>query len=163
MECKDWLNVVLAIVGILVSAVGLFVAIRQIMRMRRTSEAVQVEVLESHKKIRQTFGSNEIGRAVKNLEQAIENVSKGEYGHALTRMMDVKASIGNDAIINEYLPKEQHSEYSFLKRRFNESYKTVASDIDYPENIDRRQIQSSLIEIQDLLIKIENNIKNSCI
>lgn len=163
MDCKDWLNIVLAIIGILVSTVGLFVAIRQIIRMRKTSEAVQAEVLESQKKIRQTFGSNEIGRAVKILEQAIENVSKGEYDYALTRMMDVKASIGNDAVINNYLPKGLHSEYSYLKRRFNESYKTVASDINYPENIDRRQIQSSLIEIQDMLIKIENNIKNSCI
>lgn len=96
LEPKDWLNVVLAIIGILVSGVGLYIAIRQIVRMRTTSEAVQKEVLKSQKQIRQTLDSNEIGRAVKNLEQAIEFVSRNEYGHALTRMMDVKSMIENE-------------------------------------------------------------------
>ena len=45
LEPKDWLNVVLAIIGILVSGFGLYIAICQIKRMRKTSEAVHEEVI----------------------------------------------------------------------------------------------------------------------
>ena len=76
-------------------------AINQIMKMRTTAEAVQKEVKASQKRIRQTLDSNEIGRAVKNLEQAIEYVSRDEYSHALTRMMDVKSMVENDAVISQ--------------------------------------------------------------
>jgi len=87
LDAKDWLNVILAITGILVSGIGLVIAIRQISHMRKTSEAVHEEVIKSQKQIRQTLDSNEIGRAVKNLEQAIDFVSREEYGYALTKMM----------------------------------------------------------------------------
>ena len=40
--------------------------------MRTTSEAVHQEVKKSQKQIRQTLDSNEIGRAVTNLKQAID-------------------------------------------------------------------------------------------
>lgn len=77
-------------------------AINQIMKMKTTAEAVQEEVKASQKRIRQTLDSNdEIGRAVKSLEQAIEYVSRDEYSHALTRMMDVKSMVENDAVISQ--------------------------------------------------------------
>lgn len=161
LDAKDWLNVILAIIGIFVSGIGLVIAIRQICRMRKTSEAVQIEVKASQKRIRQTLDSNEIGRAVKNLEQAIEFVSRDEYSHALTRMMDVKSMIENDAVICKFLPKELHIEYEFHKRRFNESFTIVSSDVKYPASIDRRMIQSSLVEIHGTLLKVENLIKAS--
>lgn len=161
LEPKDWLNIVLAIIGILVSGGGLFIAIRQICRVRKTSEAVQEEVKESQKKIRRTLDSNEIGRAVKNLEQAIEFVSREEYSHALTRMMDVKSMIENDDFIKQFMSQADFSVFEYHKRRFNDSYKTVASDIMYPENIDRQIIQNNLIDIQNYLLQIENQIKAS--
>lgn len=161
LDAKDWLNIILAIIGILVSGVGLIIAIRQICRMRETSEAVQIEVKESQKRIRQTLDSNEIGRAVKNLEQAIEYVSRNEYSHALTRMMDVKSMVENDALICKFLSKDLHSEYNLHKRRFRESFKIVSSDVQYPTSIDRRMIQSSLVDIHDTLVKVENLIKTS--
>ena len=67
LEAKDWLNVVLAIIGIIVSGGGLAIAIYQIAKMRTTSETVQKEVKKSQKQIRLTLDSNDIGRAVKNL------------------------------------------------------------------------------------------------
>lgn len=158
---KDWLNVVLAFIGILVSAIGLFIAIRQICKMRKTSQAVQEEVTASQKRIRQTLDSNEIGRAVKNLEQAIEFVSRNEYDHALTRMMDVKSMVENEDIISNFLTPSDLSEFNIHKLRFNESYKTVAADSKYPEDIDRRMVQNSLTEIQNYLLRIENKIKGS--
>lgn len=161
LEAKDLLNVSLAIIGILVSSVGLIIAIKQICRMRKTSEAVQIEVKASQKRIRQTLDSNEIGRAVKNLEQAIEYVSRNEYSHALTRMMDVKSMVENDAVICKFLPKDLYSEYELYKRRFKESFKIVSSDVQYPASIDRRMIQSSLVEIHETLVKVENLIKAS--
>ncbi len=161
LEAKDWLNVLLAVIGILVSGIGLIIAIKQIRRMRKTSEAVQIEVKASQKRIRQTLDSNEIGRAVKNLEQAIEYVSRNEYSHALTRMMDVKSMVENDAVICKLLPKDLHSEYELHKRRFKESFKIVSSDVQYPASIDRRMIQSSLVEIHETLVKVENLIKAS--
>lgn len=161
LDAKDWLNVILAIVGILVSGIGLIIAIRQIRMMRKTAEAVQIEVKEFQKKIRQTLDSNDIGRTIKNLEQAIEYVSRDEYSHALTRMMDVKSMIENDAVICKFLPNELHNEYDYHKRRFKESFKIVSSDVLYPGNIDRRMIQSSLVEIHETLIKVENMLKAS--
>lgn len=161
LQAKDWLNVILAIIGILVSGIGLVIAIRQICRMRKTSEAVQIEVKASQKKIRQTLDSNEIGRAVKNLEQAIEFVSRNEYSHALTRMMDVKSMVENDEVIYKFLPKELHDEYEVHKKRFNESFTIVSSDVNYPASINRRMIQSSLVAIHGTLLKVENLIKAS--
>ena len=161
LEPKDWLNIILAIIGILVSGGGLCVAIRQISRMRRTSEAVQVEVADSQRRIRQTLDSNEIGRAVKNLEQAIDFVSREEYGYALTKMMDVKSMVENDEIINQFLNPTSRSEFDYHKRRFNDSFKTIAADINYPTNIDRRIVQNSLTDIHNYLLQIENQIKAS--
>lgn len=161
LEPKDWLNIVLAIIGIFVSGLGLCIAIRQIKRMRKTSEAVHEEVKKSQKQIRQTLDSNEIGRAVKNLEQAIEFVSRDEYGHALTRMMDVKSMIENEDIIQTFLPPSNLTEFDYHKRRFNESFKTVATDIKYPKSIDRQMVQNNLIDIQKYLLQIENKIKAS--
>lgn len=158
---KDWINFSLAIIGIVVSGGGLFIAIRQMVRVRKTSEAVQTEVKASQLRIRQTLDSNEIGRAIKNLEQAIEYISRDEYSHALTRMMDVKSIIENDNMICKFLPKELHFEYELYKKRFGDSFKTISSDINFSSNIDRRMIQSSLVEIHGILAKIENQIKAS--
>ena len=161
LQAKDWLSIVLAIIGILVSGIGLIIAIRQICRMKKTSEAVQDEVIKSQKQIRQTLDSNEMGRAVKNLEQAIDYVSREEYGYALTKMMDVKSLLENEDIIKTFLTPKSLSEFDYHKRRFNESYKTVATDLKYPKNIDRRMVQNSLTDIQKHLLEIENKIKVS--
>ena len=161
MNCVDWVNFVLAIVGILVSGGGLYIAIRQIVKMKKTSEAVHDEVKKSQKQIRQTLDSNEIGRAVTNLKQAIEFVSRDEYEHALTRMMDVKSMIENKEMIKTFLAPSNMSEFDYHKRRFNESFKTVATDIKYPNSIDKRMVQSSLIDIHNYLLQIENKIKAS--
>ncbi len=161
LQSLDWLNVVLAIIGILVSGIGLIIAMRQIGRMKKTSDAVHKEVLKSKTQIRQTLDSNEIGRAVKNLEQAIEFVSREEYGHALTRMMDVKSMVENEDIINTFLTPTNLPEFDYRKRRFNESFKTVATDIKYPKSIDRRMVQNSLTDIHNYLLQIENKIKAS--
>lgn len=161
LQAKDWLNVILAIIGILVSACGLAVAIHQICRMRRTSEKVHKEVVKSQEQIRKTLDSNEIGRAVKNLEQAIDFVSREEYDHALTKLMDVKSMIENDEIIKTFLPKSEVSDFEFYRRRFNDSFKAIAGDVNKPENIDRRIVQSSLSDIQNFFLRIENNVKAS--
>ena len=161
LEPKDWLNVVLAIIGILVSGGGLYIAIRQILSMRKTSEAVHEEVLKSQRQIRQTLDSNEIGRAVKNLEQAIEYVRREEYDHALTKMMDIKSMVENDEVVNAFLASSDLSEFEYHKRRFNESFKTIAADAHEPSNIDRRIVQNSLSDIQNYFLKIENKIKSS--
>lgn len=161
LEPKDWLNIILAIIGILVSGGGLYFAIKQIVRMRTTSEAVHDEVIKSQIQIRQTLDSNEIGRAVTNLKQAIEFVSREEYEHALTRMMDVKSMIENEDIIQTFLSPSTLAEFDYHKRRFNETFKTVATDIQYPKSIDRRMVQSSLNDIHNYLLQIENKIKAS--
>lgn len=161
LEPKDWLNVVLALIGIFVSGGGLFIAIRQIYRVRTTSEAVQSEVKASQKKIRQTLDSNEIGRAIKSLEHAIDYVSREEYDHALTKLMDVKSIIENDEIILKFLPAQKISDYDYKKIRFNDSFKTIASDIMFPASIDRRMVQNSLVDIHNYLLQVENQIKAS--
>lgn len=160
-EPKDWLNVALAIIGILVSGGGLYIAICQILKMKKTSEAVHDEVIKSQKQIRQTLDSNEIGRAVTNLKQAIEFVSRDEYERALTRMMDVKSCVENEDVINSFLTPSHLSEFDFHKRRFDESFKTIATDTQYPKSIDRRMIQNSLIDMHNYLLQIENKIKAS--
>lgn len=160
-EAKDWLNICLAVIGILVSGSGLYVAIRQIIKVKKTSEAVQEEVKSSHLKIRQTFDSNEIGRAVKSLEQAIEYVSMEEFSHALTRMMDINSILENDSVISRFLPRNLQDEYEVRKKRFKEAFKTVSSDVMYPSSIDRRIVQSSLVDIHATLVKVENLIKAS--
>lgn len=161
LEPKDWLNVILAIVGILVSGFGLIIAIYQICRMRKTSEAVHEEVKKSQKQIRQTLDSNEIGRAIKNLEQAIEFINNKEINRAVARMIDVKGIIENDGIVNQFLSKEQQGEYFTNKNRFHESVKTVMNDVNFADSIDKRIVISSLMDMYDSLIKVENAIKNS--
>lgn len=161
LDAKDWLNVVLAIIGILVSGIGLVIAIKQILRMRKTSEAVHEEVIKSQKQIRQTLDSNEIGRAIKNLEQAIEFINSKEVNRAVARMIDVKGIIENDDLVNKFLPKDIQSKYFTNKRRFHESVKTVMSDVNFTDGIDKRIVISSLMDMYDSLIKVENAIKNS--
>lgn len=161
LESKDWLNIILAIIGIAVSSIGLCFAIKQIRNMRTTAETVYQNVTDAQKRIRETMNSNEIGRAIKNLEQAMEYVRKDEYSHALTRMIDVKGLIENEKMICNFLPLSKRSSYDLQKRRFNESLKTLASDIDFPNNIDRRIIQNSLVEIHGSLLIVENCIKQS--
>ena len=161
LEPKDWLNIVLAILGIIISAGGLIIAIRQICKMRDTSVAVHDEVIKSQKHIRQTLDSNEIGRAIKNIEQAIGFVSIEDYEHALSKMMDVKSMIENEEVINIFLSPGDLVEFNFQKHRFNKSFKIVAADVKEPGNIDRRIVQSCLSEIHSYLLKIENKIKAS--
>jgi len=161
LEPKDWLNVILTIIGILVSGFGLIIAICQICRMRKTSEAVHEEVIKSQKQIRKTLDSNEIGRAIKNLEQAISFVSREEYDHALTKLMDIKSMIENEEIIKSFLSQSDVSDFNFHKRRFNDSFKTIAGDVNKPDSIDRRIIQNSLSDIHNYFLRIENNIKAS--
>jgi hypothetical protein len=161
LQAKDWLNVILPIIGILVSGIGLIIAIRQICRMKKTSEAVHEEVIKSQMQIRRTLDSNEIGRVVKNIEQAIDFVSREEYGYALTKMMDVKSLLENEDIIKTFLNPTNLSEFDYYKRRFNESFKTVATDIKYPSNINRWMVQNSLTDIHNYLLQIENKIKSS--
>ena len=161
LEPKDWLNVVLAIIGILVSGVGLLIAIRQIMRIKSTSEKVHQEVKKSQKQIRQTLDSNEIGRAVKNLEQAIELINKKEIDRALARMIDVKSVVENDKRISQFLSDDLQTSYHNNAARFQESLKTVMNDLNFVDSIDKRMVISSLMDMYDSLVKIENAIKNS--
>lgn len=160
-ECKDWLNVILAIIGIFVSGCGLAVAIHQICKVKKASEQVQDEVIKSQERIRQTLDSNDICRAVKNLEQAIDYVSKCEYRQALTRMLDVKVMIENDVIIRRFLSKERYDKYELCKRCFNESLKIVSTDVMFPESINRGMIQNSLTDIHGFFAEVENQIKNA--
>lgn len=161
MTYADWVNIVLAILGIIISGGGLAIAIWQIIKMRTTSEAVHKEVRKSQRQIRQTLDSNEIGRAVKNLEQAIEFVSRSEYEHAFTRLMDVKSMIENEDVINTFLVPSNLPDFDYHKRCFNDSFKTIATDMKYPTNIDRWRVQNSLTNIHNYLLQIENKIKAS--
>ena len=67
--------------------------------------------------------------------------------------------IENEEIIQTFLSPSNMTEFNYHKYRFNESFKTVATDIQYPQSIDRRMVQSSLIDIHNYLLQIENKIK----
>ena len=153
LEPKDWLNVVLAIIGILVSGVGLAIAIWQIFKMRQTSEAVQSEVLASQNKIRQTVESNEIGKSIKDLEAAIEDVK--------LKMLDVQILLENDDLIRKFLRGDEFAKYQSDKKRFNDSIKTVNKDMSFIENLDVTKVKNCIIDIRKSLIHVENAIKHS--
>lgn len=161
LDAKDWLNVILAIIGILVSSIGLIIAIRQIIGVKKTSEAVQKEVLSSQNKIRQTVESNEIGKAIKDLEFAIEDVKRREFTSASLKMMDVQVLLENDELISKFLDDDESSKYIKNKRRFNNSIKTVNKDINFIDNIDITKVKNSLVDIRKSLIQVENAIKHS--
>ena len=75
--------------------------------------------------------------------------------------MDVKSMVENEDIINTFLAPTNKSDFDYHKRRFNESFKTVATDIKYPNSIDRKMVQNSLTDIHNYLLQIENKIKAS--
>lgn len=72
-------------------------------------------------------------------------------------------SVDIDVATVELYPNDNRWDYAFdyHKRRFDESFKTVATDIQYPNSIDRRMVQNSLTDIHNYLLQIENKIKSS--
>jgi len=161
LEAKDWLNVVLAVIGIIVSGGGLVIAIVQICRMRRTSEEVQKEVMNSQIKIRQTLDTSEIAKALKSLEDAIQSVRDKKLERALMRMMDAEITIENPGLTDVFIADSDKERFKRQKRIYKESMKTIASNLEYITNIDVRMTLDSLVDIRNTMVKIENAIKAS--
>lgn len=161
LEAKDWLNVVLAVIGIIVSGGGLIIAIIQICKMRRTSEKVQKEVLISQAKIRLTLDTSEIAKALKSLEDAIQSVRDKKLERALMRMMDAETTIENPGLTDVFIADSDKKRFESQKRNYKDSIKTIASNLDYIANIDVRMTLDCLVDIRNTMVKIENALKAS--
>lgn len=161
LDAKDWLNVILAITGIVVSGGGLYLAISQIISMKTTSEAVYYEVTKSQNKIRQTFDTSEITKLLADLDDAIQSINDVKLERALMRMMDAQKTIENESLISKFLPKKYWTAFEIQKKNFHDAINIIDANINQSNNIDLRRVKTSLIDIRNYIIKVNNSIKNS--
>ena len=161
LDAKDWLNIILAIIGIGVSGGGLYLAISQIRGMKRTSEAVYYEVAKSQDKIRQTFDTSEITKTLADLDDAIQSINDVKLERVLMRMMDAQKTIENENMINKLLPKKYWTDFEIQKKNFHEAINIIEANIEQSNNIDLRRVKISLIDIRNYIIKVNNSLKNS--
>lgn len=111
------LNITLSIIGILVSGLGLWYAIRQVKGLKKITEEykqqVHQEVMSAQDKIRDGLNISEVTMCIKNLESAIIYVRDGKIDLALLRMEDIETILHNNIAMLHI--KEQVRQKSITK------------------------------------------------
>lgn len=165
MEPRDWLNVVLAIIGILVSGVGLYYAIMQVKGLQKITieyqEQVKKEVSSAQEKIRDGLLISEVTLCLKNLESSIKYIQEGKMELAMLRMEDIETTLHNSTLSKDYLTDCQHSQFKEAIDDFKDSLRSVMKNSKDKNKINSDFIIDSLSAIRGFLSIIDNNLKSS--
>lgn len=161
---KTMSNVILSIVGILVSLVGLCVAIWQVWKLKKTTEnyqkQVKLEVSQAQKQIRNGLYISGVTLCIKNLESAINFIREGKTELALLRMEDMESIIHNSRLSEKYLDKEQTQRFKEAIDDYKDSLRSLIKNND-GKNLEKEFILDSLSTIREYLSIIDNSLKES--
>lgn len=161
----ETLNLILTIVGILVSFFGLYYAIKQVKGLKIITEEyqkqVKQEVSTAQNKIRDGLYISEVTQCIKNLENSIKYIREGKLELALIRMEDLEATLHNSSLSEKYLNLKQRYQFKNAIDNYQDSLRSVMKNTNDEKNLNIDFIIDSLSEIRGFLSIIDNNLKDS--
>lgn len=161
----DMLNLLLTILGILVSGLGLWYAILQVKGLKKITaqyqQQVQQEVAIAQNKIRDGLYISEVTMCIKNLESAIRYVREGKIELALLRMEDIETTLHNNSLSEKYLSYSQQGQFKNAMDDYKDSLKSVMKNTNDEGNLNKEFILDSLLAIRGFLSIIDNKIKDT--
>lgn len=159
------LNLILTIIGILVSAIGLYYAIMQVKGLKKITkeyqEQVKQEVSTAQNKIRDGLHISEVMLCIKNLESSIKYIREGKTELALLRMEDIETTLHNSSLSEKYLDLNQRYKFKEAIDNFQDSLRSVMKNSQDEKNLNIEFIIDSLSSIRGFLSIIDNNLKDS--
>lgn len=161
----ETLNLILTIVGILVSFFGLYYAIKQVKGLKIITEEyqkqVKQEVTTAQNKIRDGLLISEVTLCLKNLESAIKYIQEGKVELAMLRMEDIENTLHNGSLSEKYLTNYQQSQFKDAIDDYKDSLRSVMKNSKDTKNLNIDFIIDSLFAIRGFLSIIDNNLKIS--
>lgn len=161
----DMLNLILTIIGILVSAFGLYYAIIQVkglkMITKEYQEQVKQEVSTAQNKIRDGLHISEVTLCIKNLESSIKYIREGKTELALLRMEDIETTLHNTSLSDKYLDINQRYKFKEAIYNYQDSLRSVMKNTQDEKNLNIEFIIDSLSSIRGFLSIMDNNLKDS--
>lgn len=159
------LNLILTIIGILVSAFGLYYAIVQVkglkMITKEYQEQVKQEVSTAQNKIRDGLHISEVTLCIKNLESSIKYIREGKTELALLRMEDIETTLHNTSLSDKYLDINQRYKFKEAIDNYQDSLRSVMKNTQDEKNLNIEFIIDSLSSIRGFLSIMDNNLKDS--
>lgn len=161
----DFLNMILSIVGILVSGFGLYYAICQVKGLQKITEQYQEQVREevasAQNKIREGLYISEITLCIKNLENAIKYVRESKIEMALLRMEDIETTLNNNALADRYLDINNRIKFKNALEDYKDSLKSIIKNCDDESKLNKDFVLETLSSIKSYLSIIDNTLKNT--
>ncbi len=158
-------NLLLTILGILVSVIGLYYAIMQVKGLQKITEKYQEQVKQevsiAQQKIRDGLLISEVTLCLKNLESAIKYIQEGKVELAMLRMEDIENTLHNGALSEKYLTIYQQSQFKDAIDDYKDSLRSVMKNSKDTKNLNIDFIIDSLSAIRGFLSIIDNNLKIS--
>lgn len=158
-------NLILTIMGILVSGFGLYYAIKQVKGLQTITEQyqeqVKAEVTTAQEKIRNGLLISEVTLCLKNLESAIKYIQEGKVELAMLRMEDIETTLHNSSLSENYLTNSQKSQFKDAIDDYKDSLRSVMKNSKDKKNLNSDFIIDSLSVIRGYLSIIDNNLKIS--
>ena len=159
------INLILTIIGIFVSAVGLYYAVMQVRGLKNITEKyhdqVKKDVSTAQEKIRKGLLISDVTLSIKNIESAIKYVQEDKFELALLRMEDIEIVISNNFLSESYLPIDEQEGFDEAVSSFKDALKTLMKNTNNKENINSYFIIDSQYRLKNYLLKIDNNIKRT--
>ena len=161
----DFLNLILSIVGILVSGCGLYYAICQVKGLQKITkqyqEQVREEVTSAQNKIREGLYISEITLCIKNLESAIKYVRESKIEMALLRLEDIETTLSNNALADKYLDINNRIKFKNALEDYKDSLKSIIKNCDDETKLNKDFVLETLSSIKSYLSIIDNTLKNT--
>lgn len=158
-------NLILTIIGILVSGFGLYYAIKQVKGLQTITEQyqeqVKQEVATAQEKIRNGLLISEVTLCLKNLESAIKYIQEGKVELAMLRMEDIESTLHNSSLSEKYLTYCQQSQFKEAIVDYKDSLRSLMKNSKDKKNLNSDFIIDSLSAIRGFLSIIDNNLKIS--
>ncbi len=161
----DTVNLILTIIGILVSGFGLYYAIKQVKGLQKITEQyqeqVKQEVSTAQEKIRNGLLISEVTLCLKNLESAIKYIQEGKVELAMLRMEDIESTLHNSSLSEKYLTNYQQSQFKEAIDNYKDSLRSLMKNSKDKKNLNSDFIIDSLSAVRGFLSIIDNNLKIS--
>lgn len=159
------INLILSVIGILVSGFGLYYAIRQVQGLQSITKEYQEQVKQvvasAQSKIREGLYISEITLCIKNLESAIKYVRESKIEMALLRMEDIETTLNNNALADKYLDINNRLKFKNALEDYKDSLKSIIKNGDDETKLNKDFVLETLSTIKSYLSIIDNSLKNT--